>query len=197
MSRGYNSLKENRDGTKKKRIRPFYWLLISENLTLNLKSVNRWPSCHVFPFETASPSSQFENGSFSREEAVFNLFFLPLLITLQCLHLSVRQPELMELSADRQTACCQLCSVQPDNTAQCISSSEMDDWTARLYCRVEVCIRASVRVCSLVRIFAHFCVCLSICGLFPLLTTEINMLSYKSKQNRWRHIENIYKEHQY
>lgn len=127
----------------------------------------------------------------------FQPFFLSLLITLQCLHLSVCQPELMELSADRQTACCQLCSVQPDNTAQCISSSEMDDWTARLYCRVEVFICASARVCSLVRIFAHFCVCLSICGLFPLLTTEINMLSNKSKQNRWRHIENIYKEHQY
>ncbi|TNN55320.1 hypothetical protein EYF80_034452 [Liparis tanakae] len=41
--------------------------------------------------------------------------------SLQSLHLSVRQPELMDLSADRQTACCQLCSVQPDNAAQCTS----------------------------------------------------------------------------
>lgn len=44
-----------------------------------------------------------------------------LLITLPSLHLSVRRPELMGLSADGQTACCQLRSVQPDNTAQCTS----------------------------------------------------------------------------
>lgn len=54
-----------------------------------------------------------------------------------------------------------------------------------------------VHVCifCLIWLFVHFCVCPSICGLFPLLTTEINMLKYKQKQDRRLHIETVYKEH--
>lgn len=119
--------------------RQFYCQLISAGLTLNLKSVNRWASCvwrRVFPFVHVILSSR-TGGSVSGEEAVFERFSL--LITPQSLHLSVRQPELMDLSADRRTARCQLCSVQPDNTAQCRRLPEMSGWTARLYCRGCVC----------------------------------------------------------
>ncbi|KAF3844945.1 hypothetical protein F7725_008108, partial [Dissostichus mawsoni] len=64
-----------------------------------------------------------------------------LLITLQSLHLSVLQPELMERSADGHTAGCQLCSVQSDNTAQCTSSLFPRKWTAGiLYCREDRCL---------------------------------------------------------
>lgn len=90
------------------------------------------------------------------------------LITLQILHLSVHQPELMDLSADRQTTCCQLCSVQLDNTRQCTSGlfPEMDDWIARLIAEeICVCVLVCMRFC-LVWLFVHFCVCPSNCGLF-------------------------------
>lgn len=186
------------DPTKKEitaRARLFYCQLISGSLTLNLKSVNRWWSCvwlRVFPFVCVSLSSQ-TRGSVSGEEAVFKRFSL--LITPQSLHLSVHQPELMDLSADRQTAPCQLC-VQPDNSTQCTSSlfPEMTGWTARLYYRWYVCVCVCMFFC-LVWLFVHFCVCPSIPGLFPLLTMELNMLNYKSKQDRWLYIENMYKKH--
>lgn len=80
----------------------------------------------------------------------------------------------MDLSSDRQTARCQLCSVQPDNTAQYRLLPETNGWAARL------CLQGTACVCffCLVWLFVHFSVCPSICGLFPLLTTEINMLKY-------------------
>ena len=69
-----------------------------------------------------------------------------------------------------------------------------------VYVCVFVCVCARACFCivfCLVWLFVHFCVCPSISGLFPLLTMEINMLNYKSKQDRWRPIENMYREHWY
>lgn len=74
-----------------------------QQLMLNLESVNRW---------------QLVCGCLCSHLCTWD----SLLIVPQSLHLSVCQPELMDLSADRQTARCQLCSVQPDSHPQCISA---------------------------------------------------------------------------
>ena len=89
-----------------------------------------------------------------------------LLITLQSLHLSVFQPELMERSADGHTAGCQLCSVQSDNTAQCTSSLFPEDG------RLAYCIAERIGVCMCTVLFPMygylFILCLSkyLCGFF-------------------------------
>lgn len=90
-------------------------------------------------------------------------FFFSLLITLQSLHLSVHQTELMDLSADRQTARCQLCSVLSDNALH-VSSLKL---TAQLLdCIVEKSSASACVLCfvGLVWLFVHFCVC--VCGSF-------------------------------
>lgn len=108
-----------------------------------------------------------------RRSSSFRAFFLCSLPRRASICLSA-SPTLMDLSSDRQTARCQLCSVQPDNTAQYRLFPETNGWAARL------CLQGTACVCffCLVWLFVHFSVCPSICGLFPLLTAEINMLKY-------------------
>lgn len=123
-------------------------------------------------------------GSVSGEEG--NKFFraLPLLLVPHSLHLSIGQPELMDLSADRQTARCQLCSARPDYETQLISSPS----TPKIDGGQLDCVLASVCVCVCVfwpcMVICPFSVYVTICPLFPLLISRINKLSYKRKQDR-------------
>lgn len=147
--------------------------------------MNRWGfKCRCLRFPCARV-----RGSVSGEEGSKFFRTLPLLLVLQSLHLSVGQPKLMDLSADRQTARCQLCSAWPDYETQLISSPS----TPKIDAGQLDCVLASVCVCVFwpCMVICPFSVYVTICPLFPLLTTKINKLSYKRKQDRvltWRNV---------
>lgn len=105
------------------------------------------------------------------EKSFFECFSV--LISPQSLHLSVHQPELMDLSADRQTAHCQLCSVQPDNSNSSLSP-KMDGLTTDLDAENSACLFCPHGYFILF-IYFVFGMFQSLC-LFPLLTSEINRL---------------------
>lgn len=146
--------------------------LISGSLTLKLNCASRWGFVHGHPCSHSSISlpSQIRGALSLAERDFFECFSL--LVSPQSLHLSVHQPELMDLSADRQTARCQLCSVQPDNSNSGLSS-KMDGPTTGLGAQEQCVFVLPAWLFIYLFIFLGAFQSLS---LFPLLTTEINRL---------------------
>lgn len=131
--------------------------LISGSLTLKLNCASRWGFVHGRPCSHSSISlpSQIRGPLSMAERDFFECFSL--LISPQSLHLSVHQPELMDLSADRQTARCQLCSVQPDNSNSGLSSKNgRSNYRTGRTRTVRVCF-----ACAAIYLFIYFSWCVS------------------------------------